>query len=70
MSLTDELRNERDSRFSSRIRGALSNLREIEDGNWGEEGPTLLVPVQQANLPFLENSLIACQSVEKLEREQ
>ena len=70
MSLTDELRNERDSRFSSRIRGALSNLREIEDSNWGEEGPTLLVPVQQANLPFLENSLIACESVETLEREQ
>ena len=70
MTLTDELRNERDSRFSSRIRGALSNLREIEDSNWGEEGPTLLVPVQQANLPFLENSLIACESVEMLEREQ
>ena len=69
-ALTDELRNARDSRFSSRIRGALSNLREIEDSNWGEEGPTLLVPVQQANLPFLENSLIACESVEMLEREQ
>ena len=70
MSLTDELRNERDSRFSSRIRGALSNLREIEVSNWGEEGPTLLVPVQQAHLPALENSLIACESVETLEREQ
>ena len=70
MCLTDELRNERDSRFSSRIRGALSNLREIEDSNWGEEGPTLLVPVQQANLPALENSLIACESVEILERGQ
>ena len=70
MCLTDELRNERDSRFSSRIRGALSNLREIEDSNWDEEGPTLLVPVQQANLPALENSLIACESVEILERGQ
>ena len=68
--LTDELAHERDSRFSTRIRGALSNLRENGSGEWSDDGPILLVPVQQANVPSLENSLIACQSVERMEREQ
>ena len=70
MCLTRELTIERDSRFSSRIRGALSNLRDEEGGDWGEDGPTLLVPVQQAHVPSLQNSLIACEFVETLEREQ
>ncbi len=68
--LTDELIHERDSRFSKRIRGALSNLRENTPGDWGDDGPTLLVPVQQAHVPSLVNSLIACESVERMEREQ
>ena len=71
MCLTEDLRTERNSRFASRIRGALSNLREREDGIWQNEvGPTLLVPVQQADMPSLENSLIDCEHVETLEREQ
>tara|TARA_B100001996_G_C18626717_1_gene580049 strand:+ start:404 stop:1102 length:699 start_codon:yes stop_codon:yes gene_type:complete len=69
MCLTDELVIERDSRFSSRIRGALSDLRD-RDGDWAEGGPTLLVPVQQAHVPSLENSLIACESVEIVRGEQ
>jgi len=68
MCLTTELTFERDSRFSSRIRGALSDLRD-SGGDWDEGGPTLLVPVQQAHVPSLENSLIACESVESLEME-
>jgi hypothetical protein len=68
--LTEELVKERDSRFSSRIRGALSNLRDSGTRDWGEGGPSLLVPVQQAHVPTLENSLIACESAEILEREQ
>jgi len=70
LCLTAELVKERDSRFSSRIRGALSNLRDSGTRDWGEDGPNLLVPVQQAHVPSLENSLIACESVEILEREQ
>jgi hypothetical protein len=70
LCLTETLSKERDSRFSSRIRGALSNLRDIGTGDWGEDGPKLLVPVQQAHAPTLENSLIACESLEALEREQ
>ena len=70
LCLTEELVKERDSRFSSRIRGALSNLRDSGAGDWGEDGPNLLVPVQQAHVPTLENSLIACESVESLEMEQ
>ena len=69
MCLTTGLIFERDSRFSSRIRGALSNLRD-SGGDWDEGGPTLLVPVQQAHVPSLENSLIACESVESLEMER
>ena len=69
MCLTTELIFERDSRFSSRIRGALSNLRD-SGGDWDEGGPTLLVPVQQAHVPSLENSLIACESVESVEMER
>ena len=68
-SLTPELSRERDERFASRIRGAISNLRESEAEDWGDGGPSLLVPVQQCYFPRLEDSLIACGSVEGLERE-
>ena len=69
ISLTPELSRERDERYASRIRGAISNLRESADGDWGVGGPSLLIPVQQCYLPSLEDSLIACGSVEMLERE-
>ena len=68
-SLTPELSRERDERFASRIRGAISNLRESAAIDWGADGPSLLVPVQQCYLPSLEDSLIDCGSVEKMERE-
>ena len=68
-SLTPELSRERDARFASRIRGAISNLRESAAMDWGAGSPSLLVPVQQCYLPSLEDSLIACGSVEKMERE-
>jgi len=70
MCLTEKLTNERDSRFSSRIRGALSNLRDNGEENWDEGGPTLLVPIQQSHMPALENSLIDCVEVETMGREQ
>ena len=69
ISLTPELSRERNERYASRIRGAISNLRESADGDWGVGGPSLLIPVQQCYLPSLEDSLIACGSVEMLERE-
>lgn len=70
LCLTEKLANERDSRFSSRIRGALSNLRSTGEDAWCEDGPTLLVPVQQAHMPALENSLIDCVEVETMGGEQ
>ncbi len=70
MCLTEELSEERDSRFASRIRGALSDLREFGENAFSSDGPNLLVLVQQSHLPHLEDSLIACDVVEKVEREQ
>ncbi len=70
LCLTEELSKERDTRYASRIRGAISDLRENEENEWRDGGPTLLVPVQQCHLPSLEDSLIACESVEMPEREQ
>ena len=68
--LTENLENERDSRFSSRIRGALSDLRNMGNSDSESDGPVLLVPVPQAHMPSLENSLIDCAEVELMEREQ
>jgi len=70
MALTHELSFERDMRLSSRLRGALADLRgQTNPPSDSDEGPTLLVPVQQAHLPILENSLFACDSVEVVRRE-
>ena len=69
ISLTPELSIERDERYASRIRGAISNLRQQEDADWDVGGPSLLVPVQQCYLPSLEDSLNACGPVEMMERE-
>ena len=35
-----------------------------------DHGPVLLVPVQQASLPSLENTLFDCEHVEEVGREQ
>ncbi|MBF92976.1 MAG: hypothetical protein CMB78_04305 [Euryarchaeota archaeon] len=69
LSLTEELVQERDSRLSSRIRGALADLRESVNISKAKNTPTLLVPVQQAYLPSLENSLFACADVEMVRKE-
>ncbi len=65
IALTEELTDERDMRIASRLRGALSDLRESTIN----ADAILLTPVHQAYLPSLENSLIACESVEKVGRE-
>jgi len=65
IALTDELIIERDRRISSRLRGALADLR----GSTINMDSVLLAPVQQAYLPSLENTLIACESVEMVGRE-
>ncbi|MBI88146.1 MAG: hypothetical protein CMB67_03865 [Euryarchaeota archaeon] len=69
LSLTEKLVRERDSRLSARLRGALADLRGTDNKFSKNETTTLLVPVQQAYLPSLENSLFACEDVEMLRRE-
>ena len=64
IGLTSTLIRERDSRLSSRLRGALSDMRESNS-----DAPVLLVPVQQAYLHSLESSLSTCDSLEKVGRE-
>ncbi len=73
MALTEELSRIRTSRISSRLRGALADMRDFngQEPNWWDSdgGPILLTPVQQAYLPSLQNSLFACGDVEKVVRE-
>ena len=69
MGLTNSLINQRDSRFCSRLRGALSDLLEKIPEDENTDDAVLLVPVQQAYLPSLEASLITCDSLEKVEME-
>ena len=67
--LTDELVEERDVRIAARLRGALSDLRNSRIDESGTQGTTLLAPVQQAHVPAIEASLLACQAVETMEAE-
>jgi len=73
MALTEELSKIRTRRISSRLRGALADMRNFrgQETNWrnSDDGPILLTPVQQAYLPSLQNSLFACGDVEKVVRE-
>ena len=73
MALTEELSRIRTRRISSRLRGALADMRDLsgKEPNWwdSDSGPILLTPVQQAYLPSLQNSLFACEDVEKVVRE-
>ncbi len=69
-SLTDELVRERDCRISSRLRGALADMRANKIGSLNEaSSPVLLVPVHQAYQSSLENSLFGSDVVEEMREE-
>jgi len=67
--LSDRLIVERTRRLCSRIRGALSNLRGMSQWDGKAEEPSLLVPVQQAQLPSLVAELHSNVEVEPIEPE-
>lgn len=66
--LTEELIEERDSRFAARIKGALHDLRDRRLDESNVSDVTLLVPVHQAYLEQLYYSLNRSDTVEKIER--
>ncbi len=68
--MNDELISERDVRIAARLRGALSNLRNSRIDESGTQGAILLAPVQQAHVPAIEASLLACPAVETMEAEK
>lgn len=53
------LSEERDMRFASRIRGALADLRDSRVDVDQSSQPILMVPVHQARLPMIEESILA-----------
>ena len=53
------LSEERDMRFASRIRGALADLRDSRVDVGQSSQPILMVPVHQARLPMIEESILA-----------
>ena len=53
------LSQERDMRFASRIRGALADLRDSRVDVEESSQPLLMVPVHQARLPLIEQSILA-----------
>lgn len=53
------LSEERDLRFASRIRGALADLRDNRVDVDESSQPHLMVPVHQARLPSIEESILA-----------
>ena len=53
------LSQERDMRFASRIRGALADLRDSRVDVDESSQPLLMVPVHQARLPSIEESILA-----------
>ena len=54
-----DLSEERDIRFASRIRGALADLRNSSVDVDGTAQPLLMVPVHQARLSSIEESILA-----------
>ncbi len=68
--LSEELILERDGRFASRLRGALSDLRNSRVDFSPTDGPVLLVPVEQAYLPFIQKSLFSTEDIEKMRPER
>ena len=53
------LSGERDMRFAARIRGALADLRDNRVNLDQSSQPLLIVPVHQARLPSIEESILA-----------
>ena len=69
-ALTAELISERNSRFASRLRGALAELRNSRVDDAKASDSTLLVPVHQAWLPSLEAAVTAWPDPEPVSREE
>tara|TARA_Y100001970_G_scaffold142544_1_gene175333 strand:- start:1953 stop:2750 length:798 start_codon:yes stop_codon:yes gene_type:complete len=65
--LTDALIEERALRMASRIRGALSSMREsrVDDSSIG--GPSLLVPVHQPRMSTLVDAIMAWPDAESID---
>ena len=68
--MTAELISERNSRFASRLRGALAELRNSRVDDAKAPDSTLLVPVHQAWLPSLEAAVTAWPDPEPVSREE
>tara|TARA_B110001452_G_scaffold95327_1_gene78799 strand:- start:58 stop:846 length:789 start_codon:yes stop_codon:yes gene_type:complete len=66
--LTDELIKVRDERFASRIRGALSDLRDRRVDESNALHPILLVPVHQAHIGKISEAINNCINIEKIGR--
>ena len=69
-ALTAELISERNSRFASRLRGALAELRNSRVDDAEASDSTLLVPVHQAWLPSLEAAVTVWPDQEAVNREE
>ena len=67
--LTSDLIKERDERFAARIKGALCDLRNRRLDESDSSDVVLLVPVHQAYLGQIYDSINKCQKIEKIERE-
>jgi len=63
-----DLSEERDIRFASRIRGALADLRNSSVDGEGMAQPSLMVPVHQARMPSIEESILAWPEPETIRR--
>jgi len=64
--LSEKLISEKDARFASRLRGALSDLRDGLADFSPTDGPILLVPVEQAYLPYIHKSLLSVKEIENM----
>jgi hypothetical protein len=62
--ISDELIALRDSRFASRIRGALRDLGNSRVDDTKAQETTLLVPIHQAWLPSIKKAISSCMDVE------
>jgi hypothetical protein len=63
-----DLSEERDIRFASRIRGALADLRNSSVDGEGMAQPSLMVPVHQARMSSIEESILAWPEPETIRR--
>ena len=68
--ISNELINSRDSRFVSRIRGSLRDLRNSRVDDSKAQETTLLVPIHQAWLPSIKKAISSCLDVETITPEE